>query len=88
MTWEPIATAPENELVWTKIDDSNGYRNEQKMVRRGNLWFAGEMYVYYSPTHWGRLTEAEKMAERHIESEMLLRQKHAAEKRLLKLESI
>jgi len=43
---------PENMLVDTKIDDSNGVRNEQQMSRSKNLWFAGGMYVYYTPTHW------------------------------------
>ena len=41
----------------TKIDDGGGVRNEQPMVRRGNLWWIndgepGSMYVYYTPTHW------------------------------------
>ena len=45
---------PENVVVDTKIDDSNGIRNEQKLFRSGNLWFlaSGIMYVYYKPTHW------------------------------------
>ena len=59
--WQPIADAggylaPDGILVETKIDDENGVRNIQKMMRRGNLWInAGEpneMYVYYTPTHW------------------------------------
>jgi len=57
MEWQPIETAPENIHVMTKIDDGKGVRNEQVMVKRGNLWWIndgepGEMYVYYSPTHW------------------------------------
>jgi len=45
---------PENQNVMTKIDDSNGCRNEQKLMRQGRLWFLpdGSMYVYYTPTHW------------------------------------
>lgn len=54
--WQPIATAPENVPVMTKIDDEHGCRNEQIMKRRGRLWWIGkgaaEMYVYYQPTHW------------------------------------
>lgn len=42
-------------VVQTKIDDGRGVRNEQKLKRRGVLWFlcdGSEMYVYYTPTHW------------------------------------
>ncbi len=41
-------------IVETKIDDKKGCRNEQKLVRKSNLWFIpnGNMYVYYTPTHW------------------------------------
>jgi len=41
-------------VVETKIDDANGRRNEQKLVREGRLWFFPDhsMYVYYTPTHW------------------------------------
>lgn len=37
--WQPIETAPENEVVMTKIDDAGGVRNEAKLVcrsRRGD----------------------------------------------------
>jgi hypothetical protein len=65
--WLPSLTAPEGEVVMTKIDDSRGVRNEQPLRRRGNLWFSvnrekcphckkehggDSMYVYYTPTHW------------------------------------
>jgi len=50
--WKTIDTAPEGVLILTKIDDANGVRNEQTMKRIGRLWYAGEMYVYYTPTHW------------------------------------
>lgn len=45
---------PEGKLVYTKIDDTNGCRNEGKLYRKGNLWFVpdGSIYVYYTPTHW------------------------------------
>lgn len=49
-----IETAPLDIEVMTKIDDANGSRNEQSLVRHGNLWFFPDMsmYVYYRPTHW------------------------------------
>lgn len=53
--WQPIETAPEREVVLTKIDDEQfGPRNEQPLKRRGRLWFFPDdsMYVYYRPTHW------------------------------------
>ncbi len=45
---------PDKQVVETKIDDSKGVRNEQKLMRSGKLFFTddGEMYVYYTPTHW------------------------------------
>lgn len=41
-------------IVHTKIDNTEGLRNEQKLKRQGRLWFFpdGSMYVYYTPTHW------------------------------------
>lgn len=52
--WETIESAPDRIVVETKIDDEDGLRNEQRLMRRGNLWWlpSGEMYVYYTPTHW------------------------------------
>jgi hypothetical protein len=52
--WQPISTAPEETEVQTKIDDKHGIRNIQTLKRQGNLWFVpdGNMYVYYTPTHW------------------------------------
>jgi hypothetical protein len=52
--WQPIETAPETIEVETKIDDKDGARNEQTLVRQGRLWFLPDMsmYVYYRPTHW------------------------------------
>jgi len=66
MDWQPTVsytsrvqrwTAPENEEIWTKIDDAHGERNVSKLTRKGNLWFIDSkdgMYVYYVPTHWRR----------------------------------
>ena len=44
-------------VVMTKIDDGKP-RNVQRLKRRNNLWFVedGDMYVYYTPTHWMPLT--------------------------------
>ena len=55
--WQPAATAPEGVEVHTKIDDEDGCRNEQTLVRRGRLWWFpdGSMYVYYRPTHWAEI---------------------------------
>ena len=41
-------------LVDTKVDDGHGIRNEQPLIKKGNLWWDKEetMQVYYTPTHW------------------------------------
>ena len=41
-------------VVDTKIDDPNGLRNEQQLLRENRLWFFPDrsMYVYFWPTHW------------------------------------
>lgn len=78
MSWNPISTAPENAIVMTKIDDHKGVRNEQTMRRQGNLWFAGEMYVYYQPTHWRELTMIEKLKIKNEAEAKAIRQLEAA----------
>lgn len=52
--WNPIITAPDGEIIETKIDDGKGVRNIRKLKRSGSLWWFpdGSMYVYYTPTHW------------------------------------
>jgi hypothetical protein len=62
VTWQPIKTAPEGVEVMTKIDDERGVRNEQLMTRQDGLWWinGGEMYVYYTPTHWMRVPDTSK----------------------------
>lgn len=56
MNWNKLSQVPAQEGVelWTKIDDHEGCRNEQKLIRKGNLWWFTDMsmYVYYVPTHW------------------------------------
>ena len=54
--WQPIEAAPDGVPVETKIENDRGIRNEQLLVKRGNLWWFvdGSMYVYYRPTHWRR----------------------------------
>lgn len=60
--WIPIndELPPERMIVWTKISDDRGDRNEQDLFRIGNLWFLPDegMYVYYTPTHWRKLNDA------------------------------
>jgi hypothetical protein len=53
--WQPISTAPENELVEAVIVGERGFRNQQEMTRHGRLWYVGTMYVYYTPTHWRKV---------------------------------
>lgn len=61
MNWTSLKNAlPDNGLVvWTKIDDEKGVRNEQALKRERNLWYTpdGRMYVYYTPTHWALIEE-------------------------------
>lgn len=56
MEWIKVSEKlpPEGIAVETKLDDSKGIRNMQKLIRKGRLWFYpnGSMYVYYTPTHW------------------------------------
>lgn len=52
--------APEGVLVETKIDDAQGVRCVQHLSRSGRLWFAGNMYVYYEPTHWREIDHAQE----------------------------
>ena len=56
MDWIPVCKKlpPEKVPVMTKIDDEKGARNEETLIRVGNLWFMPDMsmYVYYEPTHW------------------------------------
>lgn len=73
MNYLPSDTAPEGVAVMTKIDDAQGFRNEQIMVRQGNLWFVGETYVYYRPTHWRPLTAREQMERRHEHERQMMR---------------
>lgn len=56
MDWIKITTQlpPENVIVLTKIHDEYGERNEQRLIRRSNLYWEpdGKLYVYYTPTHF------------------------------------
>jgi hypothetical protein len=64
--WIPCAEGkpPEGVIVETKIDEPvHGCRNIQTLCRYGRLWFVDErksMYVYYEPTHWRALHQAEE----------------------------
>jgi hypothetical protein len=52
--WKTIESAPEGLLIETKTDDAHGIRNEQRLTKRGRMFWTedGGMYVYYTPTHW------------------------------------
>lgn len=57
--WQPIETMPEGVKCMTRIFDADGERNIQPLTKRTRepgktapLYWAGEMYVYYEPTHW------------------------------------
>ena len=63
--WKSITSAPEGVAVMTKIDDGDGCRNERVLVRQKHLWFSGEMYMYYTPTHWRELTQVEKLRRKN-----------------------
>jgi hypothetical protein len=54
--WQTVATMPEGREVLTRILDSDGERNVQTLTKRGNLYWAGSIYVYYQPTHWAEVT--------------------------------
>lgn len=65
--WTRTSTPPtEDKVVMTKIDNAQGCRNEQALMRQGNLWFSPDksMYVYYTPTHWREMTAEERKKER------------------------
>ncbi len=55
MSWKPIATCPEGKLVMTRIKDADGERNVQPLRKQGRLFYAGDVYVYYTPTEWREL---------------------------------
>lgn len=61
--WTPVGRKlpPEGVVVETKIHDSDGERNVQKLKRQGGLYFFpdGSMYVYYTPTHWREAPNAD-----------------------------
>lgn len=77
MNWRCISDAPEGVLVMTKIDDSDGVRNEQTLIKQGHLWFSGDMYVYYRPTHWRELTQLEKLKIKNEAEAKAIRQMEA-----------
>jgi hypothetical protein len=59
--WNPTGSAPQNQVVMTKISDEKGERNEGPLFKSGQMWWTpdGEMYVYYRPTHWRPLSAGE-----------------------------
>lgn len=59
MNWKKVSEVlpEEGKVVMTKIDDEDGERNVQKLIRKKGLWFFSDMrmYVYYTPTHWSEI---------------------------------
>ena len=62
MNWKSIRTCPEGVPVNTRLIDGYdergafGVRNEQRLVRRGRLFFCKDgIYVYYEPSEWCEL---------------------------------
>lgn len=54
--WNAVSqiSPPKNIIIQTKIDDTQGVRNEARLQFDGKLWWLPDrsMYVYYTPTHW------------------------------------
>ena len=76
---------PKNHLVMTKVEDEKGTRNEQLLHLggdKGTLWFAGDMYVYYSPTHWRELTPLEVAKVRNENERKAIQAMERANERL------
>jgi hypothetical protein len=62
VNWRPITSCPEGVRVHTRLIDgynaqgAYGVRNEQRLTKRGRLFFADDgMYVYYTPSEWAEL---------------------------------
>lgn len=70
------AIPTQGRIVMTKLDDTQGCRNEQPLKLIGRLWYVPNeaIYVYYAPTHWRPLAAFEKdrlfdeLAKQHRES--------------------
>lgn len=62
--WQAADSAPEGIVFRTKIHDASGAYNFANLKRYGQHWLYpdGEMYVYYTPTHYRPLTEDEQRA--------------------------
>jgi hypothetical protein len=54
---------PDDAVVFTKIDDEHGVRNEGELRYYRNMWWTTDMkmYVYYVPTHWASIDEIDKI---------------------------
>ena len=51
--WKQINNnTPENIELETVIIENGEERNKQRLTKKGNLWWSGNMYVYYTPTHY------------------------------------
>ena len=54
---------PENVEVLTKIHDKNGIRNVCILSYSNNVFWDGEIYIYYTPTHWQLIDTKNSMDE-------------------------
>lgn len=55
MRWRPIdEDTPQGVILNTCLYRDREIHNEQRLIRKGNLWFFTDMsmYVYYTPTHY------------------------------------
>jgi hypothetical protein len=90
MTWTLLSEKlpPEGEVVMTVIADGGDIRNEQQLVRKGNLFFFEDMsmYVYYRPTHWRYLTGQEEAQRRATKKRELVKQQQQIEEELSSME--
>lgn len=53
--WEPASTAPDGVPVIAAVIDEKVIKREQRLVRKGRLWFVDSdlsTYNYWTPTHW------------------------------------
>lgn len=53
--WNRVSEGcPEGKIIETCIIEGGSIRMQQRLIRKGRLFFFTDMsmYVYYTPTHW------------------------------------